>query len=65
MVSDGLQGADHGIAEQRHLEPVVRERPGVGKPGAKETLPEKLQAKEGPNDRRKLSESICEGPFRF
>jgi hypothetical protein len=37
----------------------------VGKPGAKETLPEKLRAKESPNDRRKLSESICEGPFRF
>jgi len=36
-----------------------------GKPGAKETLPEKLRAKESPNDRRKLSESVCEGPFRF
>ena len=37
----------------------------VGKPGAKETLPEKLRAKESPNDRRKLNQSICEGPFRF
>ena len=37
----------------------------VGKPGAAETLPEKLRAKESPNDRRKLNESICEGPFRF
>jgi len=37
----------------------------VGKPGAKETLPEKLLAKESPNDCRKLRESICEGPFRF
>jgi len=27
----------------------------VGKPGAKEALPEKLRAKESPNDRRKLS----------
>ncbi len=35
----------------------------VGKPGTKETLPEKLRTKESPNDRRKLSESICEGPF--
>jgi len=26
----------------------------VGKPGAKETLPEKLRTKESPNDRRKL-----------
>jgi len=37
----------------------------VGKPGAKETLPEKLRAKESPNDRGKLTESIREGPFRF
>jgi hypothetical protein len=37
----------------------------VGKPGAKERLPEKLRAKESPNDRRKLTESIREGPFRF
>jgi len=35
----------------------------VGKPGAKELLPEKLQARESPNDRRKVSESIFEGPF--
>jgi hypothetical protein len=31
----------------------------------RETLPEKLQAKESANERRKLSDSICEGPFRF
>lgn len=36
----------------------------VGKPGAKEILPEKLRARESPNDRRKISESIFEGPFR-
>jgi hypothetical protein len=34
----------------------------VGKPGAKELLPEKLQKRESPNDRRKLTESICERP---
>ena len=37
----------------------------VGKSGPKELLPEKLQKRETPNDRRKLSESIREGPFRF
>jgi hypothetical protein len=37
----------------------------VGKSGPKEVLPEKLQKRESPNDRRKLKESICEGPFRF
>jgi len=36
----------------------------VGKPGPKELLPEKLQARETPNDRRNLSESIFEGPFK-
>ena len=36
----------------------------VGKPGAKESLPEKLQTRENPNDRRKVSESVFEGPFR-
>jgi hypothetical protein len=35
----------------------------VGRPGPKELLPEKLQARESPNDRRKISESIFEGPF--
>jgi len=43
----------------------VKAMAAVGKPGAKETPPEKLRTKESPNDRRKLSESICEGPFRF
>src|SRR4029450_8883292 len=37
----------------------------VGQPGPKELLPEKLQKREAPNDRRKVSQSICEGPFRF
>jgi hypothetical protein len=37
----------------------------VGKPGPKELFPEELQKRESSNDRRKLSESICEGPFRF
>jgi hypothetical protein len=36
----------------------------VGKPGPKESLPEKLQAREIPNDRRKVSESVLQGPFR-
>jgi hypothetical protein len=37
----------------------------VGRSGAKELLPEKLQKRESTNDQRKLTESICEGPFRF
>jgi hypothetical protein len=37
----------------------------VGRPGPKELLPEKLQTRETPNDRRKLPESVSEGPFKI
>jgi hypothetical protein len=37
----------------------------IGKPGASEALPEKLQEIETPNDRRPLAQTICEGPFRL
>jgi Nitroreductase family len=36
----------------------------VGRPGSKEIVPEKLQERESLNDRREVSESIFEGPFR-
>ena len=36
----------------------------IGRPGPKESLTEKLQARETPNDRRRVSESIFEGPFK-
>ena len=36
----------------------------LARPGPKELLPEKLQARESPNDRRKISESVFEGPFQ-
>jgi nitroreductase len=68
LVVHGMEGFDYErartelkIPEGFRLEAMV----AVGKPGAKETLPEKLRAKESPNDRRKLAESVCEGPFRF
>jgi hypothetical protein len=35
----------------------------IGKPGRKEDLPEKLQERETPNDRRKLTETAFEGPY--
>lgn len=35
----------------------------VGKPGPKELLPERLRARESPNDRREVTENILEGPF--
>ena len=36
----------------------VQAMAAVGRPGPRESLPKKLQARESPNDRRKLSESI-------
>jgi hypothetical protein len=36
----------------------------IGKPGKKEDLPEKLQEREVPNDRRSLKETAFEGKWR-
>ena len=68
LVIHGMEGFDYDRARTELKIPdefQVEAMAAVGKPGPKETLPEKLQSRESPNDRRKLSESICEGPFRF
>ena len=68
LVVHGMEGFDYERAKVQLRIPDefrVEAMAAVGRPGMKERLPEKLQAKENPNDRRKLSESICEGPFRF
>jgi len=68
FVVHGMEGFDYDRAKTKLKIPDgfrVEAMAAVGKPGAKQTLPEKLRAKESPNDRRKLIESICEGPFRF
>ena len=49
------------IPDDFHVEAMA----AVAKRGAKESLPEKLQKAESPNDRRKVRESICEGAFAF
>jgi nitroreductase len=68
LVVHGMQGFDYEraktelkIPDDFHVEAMA----AVGKPGAKENLPEKLQKAESPNDRRKVRESICEGAFAF
>jgi nitroreductase len=68
FVVHGMEGFDYerarvdlSIPEEFQVEAMA----AVGKPGAKESLPEKLRKRESPNDRRKLTESVCEGPFRF
>jgi len=68
LVVHGMEGFDYERARaELHIpdEFQVEAMAAVGKPGAKELLPEKLQKRESPNDRRKLNQSICEGPFRF
>jgi len=66
LVVHGMQGFDYARARTELRIPdefQVEAMAAVGKPGSKESLPEKLQARETPNDRRKLSESVFEGSF--
>lgn len=68
LVVHGMQGFDYDRARTEleipdHFQ--IEAMAAVGKPGGKESLPEKLLRAESPNDRRKLSESICEGRFKF
>ncbi len=68
LVVHGMQGFDYERARSELKIPdefEVEAMAAVGKPGDPSLLPEKLRAKESPNDRRKLSESICEGAFSF
>ena len=67
LVVHGMQGFDYDRARRELRIPEefqVEAMAAVGRPGPKELLPEKLQARESPNDRRKISESVFEGPFR-
>jgi len=68
LVVHGMEGFDYDRARTELKIPAefqIEAMAAVGKPGVKESLPEKLRAKESPNDRRKLAASICEGPFRL
>src|SRR3984893_15364804 len=67
LVVHGMEGFDYDLARKGLRIPdefQVEAMAAVGKPGPKEVLPEKLQARESPNDRRKVSESIFEGRFK-
>ena len=66
LVVHGMQGFDYdraridlGIPEEFQVEAMA----AIGRPGRMEDLPEQLQARETPNDRRPLAQSVCEGPF--
>lgn len=73
LVVHGMEGFDYERARYERAraelkipkEFQVEAMAAAGKPAGKEILPEKLQSRESPNDRRKVTESICEGAFRF
>ena len=65
-VVHGMQGFDYERARNvLNIPPEfnVEAMAAIGKPGNKEELPEGLKERESPNNRRKLSETICEGPL--
>ncbi len=67
LVVHGMEGFDYERARKELRIPdefQVEAMAAVGRPGPKDVLPEKLRGRESPNDRRKLSESIFEGPFK-
>jgi len=67
-VVHGMQGFDYARARTVLAIPddfQVEAMAAVGNPGPKESLPEELQKRELPNDRKKLAETVCEGAFRF
>src|SRR5438067_5088945 len=68
FVIHGMEGFDYERARVELRIPEefqVEAMAAVGRPGAKELLTDKLQKRESPSDRRKVTDSICEGPFRF
>ena len=67
-VVHGMQGFDYDRARIALTIPDgfrVEAMAAIGKPAEKETLPAELQNREAPNERRKLEQTICEGPFRL
>jgi nitroreductase len=66
LVVHGMQGFDYDraritldIPEEFQVEAMA----AIGRPGRIEDLPEQLQARETPNERRPLTQSVCEGTF--
>jgi nitroreductase len=68
LVVHGMQGFDYERARTALNVPEgfqVDAMCAIGRPADPETLTEGLLAKEVPSGRRKLEETICEGPFCF
>jgi len=68
LVVHGMEGFDYDRARAELRIPEqfqIAAMAAVGRPGPKGVLPEKLQQRESPNDRRKVTESVREGRFSF
>ncbi|MBV9643181.1 MAG: nitroreductase family protein [Verrucomicrobia bacterium] len=68
LVVHGMEGFDYNRARTELRIPEeysVEAMAAVGRPAPKEVLPEKLQARETPTPRRKIEDSVREGPFSF
>lgn len=67
LVVHGMEGFDYDKAKQALGIPdgyIVEAMAAIGKHAPKETLPEKYQAMEKPNDRKLLKDTVWEGKFR-
>ncbi len=68
LVIHGMAGFDRGKARVDLKIPddyEVEAMFAVGHPGDVESLPEQLQEREVPSDRKPIAEITCEGPFQF
>lgn len=68
LVVHGMQGFDFDRARTVLNVPEgfkVEAMAAIGKPADASVLPEALREREAPSDRRKLDQTICEGPFCF
>ena len=66
LVVHGMQGFDYdrarialNIPEEFQVEAMA----AIGRPGRIADLPEQLQPRETPNERKPLAQSVCEGPY--
>jgi nitroreductase len=66
LVVHGMEGFDYDKARIALRIPndfEIEAMAAIGKPGKADVLPLGLQERETPNDRRKLTETISEGPY--
>ncbi|MEI6315428.1 MAG: nitroreductase family protein [Syntrophus sp. (in: bacteria)] len=65
-VVHGMQGFDYELARSSLNIPdgfTIEAMAAIGIPGNKDDLPDYLKERESPNDRRKLTDTVCEGSW--